>query len=105
MSFNVSPTGYFPNIVTDAVVSASTGIFIPYQDLESVDIDTKNDIRQLVYSFLEAVADEYLSLPAGSGSTQMSISRSATVPSDNVVRKVYSTIANLEFGELSVRDE
>lgn len=105
MAFNISPTGYFPNIDTAAVVSASTGIFIPYGDLESVDADSKNDIRQLVYSFLEAIADEYLTLPTGSGSTQITITRSSTVPSDNVVRKVYSISTNLEFGALEVTAE
>lgn len=105
MPFNVSPTGYFPNIVTNAVVSAATGIFIPYADLESVDVSTKDDIRQIVYSFMEAVADEYLSLPTGSGSNQISITRSSTVPSDNVVRKIYSTTVNLTFGDLTVASE
>jgi len=105
MSFNVSPTGYFPNIVTNAVVSAATGIFIPYTDLESVDSSTRNDIRQIVYSFMEAVADEYLSLPTGSGSTQIGITRTSTVPSDNVVRKIYSTTVNLQFGDLTVSPE
>jgi hypothetical protein len=105
MSFNVSPTGYFPNIITNAEVNSFTGVFIPYDDLESVSVDTSGDIRQLVYSFLEAVADEYLSLPTGSGSNQVTITRSSTVPSDTVIRKVYSTTVNLEFGDLSVVDE
>ena len=105
MSFNVSPTGYFPNIITNAEVSSFTGVFIPYDDLESVNAANSGDIRQLVYSFLEAVADEYLSLPTGSGSNQLQITRSSTVPSDNVVRKVYSTTVNLEFGALEVVDE
>lgn len=105
MAFNVSPTGYFPNIITNAEVSSFTGVFIPYDDLESVSAETSGDIRQLVYSFLEAVADEYLSLPTGSGSNQISITRSSTVPSDNVVRKIYTTTCNLEFGALTVVDE
>lgn len=105
MPFNVAPTGYFPNIVTNAVVSAATGIFIPYTDLESVDSSTRNDIRQIVYSFMEAVADEYLSLPTGSGSNQLSVTRTSTVPSDNVVRKIYSTTVNLTFGDLTVANE
>lgn len=105
MAFNVSPTGYFPNIVGNAEVAGFTGVFIPYDDLESVNASTSGDIRQLVYSFLEAVADEYLALPTGSGSNQLTITRSSTVPSDNVVRKVYSTTVNLEFGDLVVADE
>jgi hypothetical protein len=105
MSFNISPTGYFPNFIGNAEVGGLTGVFIPYSDLESVDASTSGDIRQLVYSFLEAVSDEYLSLPTGSGSNQLTITRSSTVPFDNVIRKVYSTTVNLEFGNLIVVDE
>jgi hypothetical protein len=105
MSFNISPTGYFPNIITNAEVNSFTGVFIPYDDLESVNVDTSGDIRQLVYSFLEAVADTYLSLPAGSGSNQLAITRSSTVPADNIIRKTYTSTVNLEFGNLVVTEE
>ena len=105
MSFNISPTGYFPNIVTNAEVGAFTGVFIPYDDLESFNAATSGDVRQLVYSFMEAVYDEYLGLPTGSGSNQLQITRSSSVPSDNILRKIYYTTVNLEFGELSVADE
>lgn len=100
MPFNISPTGYFPNIVP-----SSTGVFIPYTNLESYDATTSGDIRQLVYSFIESVADQYLSLPSSGLSNQMSITRSASVPSDNVVRKVYTVTMNLSFSGLAVQSE
>lgn len=109
MAFNPSPTGYFPNINVTGVIAGVTGVFIPYVDLESfnytVATASSGDIRQLIYSFNEAVADTYLDLASADRPTQISISRSATVPNDNIVRKVYTITANLDFGDLSVTSE
>ena len=109
MAFNPYPTGYFPNINVTGVISGVTGVFIPYADLESFNytVATANsgDIRQLVYSLIEPVADTYLALASADRPSQMTVARSASIPADNVVRKVYSITMNLNFGDLTVVPE
>lgn len=103
MPFNPAPSGYFPGINTGAVVSSVTGVFIPWSSLENFNASTSGDIRQLVYSFNEAVADEYLSLTAANRPSQMTISRNQTFNSATVVRKQFSTSVNLAFsGDLTM---
>lgn len=109
MAFNVAPTGYFANINVTGVIGGVTGVFIPYSDLESFDYTVatsgSGDIRELVYSINEAVADEWLSLSTANRSSQMTISRTSSVPEDNILRKVYTITLNLDFGNLDVTDE
>ena len=107
MAFNPSPTGYFPGIVTLASGAAAptSGVFFPYSGLESYNVSISGDVRQLIYSLNEAAADEWLSLATADRSSQMTYQRSATVPSDNIVRKVYTITMNLDFGDLSVTPE
>lgn len=109
MAFNPYPTGYFPNINVTGVIAGVTGVFIPYADLESFNYSvataSSGDIRQLVYSLIEPVADEYLSLATADKPTQMTVSRTASVPSDNVLRKTYTFTMNLSFSGLSVVPE
>ena len=107
MAFNPSPTGYYPGIVTLASGAAAptSGVFFPYSGLESYNVSTSGDVRQLIYSLNEAAADEWLSLATADRSAQMTIARTSTVPSDNVVRKIYTITMNLDFGNLSVSAE
>jgi len=110
MPFNPNPTGYFPNINTTGVLGGVTGVFIPYSDLESYDYAvatgvSSGDIRQLVYSVNEAVADVYLGLSTGDRPTQMTYSRSASVPSDALIRKTYTIVMNLNLPDTSVASE
>jgi hypothetical protein len=107
MAFNPSPTGYYPGIVTLASGASvpTSGVFFPYSGLESYNASTSGDVRQLVYSLIEPVADEYLSLATADKPTQMTVSRTATVPSDNVLRKTYTFTMNLSFSGLSVVPE
>lgn len=110
MAFDVNPSGYFYNkIVCDASLSggAASGIFINYDALESVSGVTGNafDIRELTYSFVERVADVYLNLPTGSGSNQLSITRSSTVPNDSTIRKSYTLTVSLDLPATTVKDE
>lgn len=95
MAFNPAPSGYFPGINTGAVVSSVTGVFIPWSSLENFNTSTSGDIRQLVYSFNNAVADEYLSLAAADKPDEMTIRLSQTVPSTGILRKTYTNILNL----------
>jgi hypothetical protein len=109
MSFNPYPTGYFPNINVTGVIGGVTGVFIPYSDLESFNytVATSNsgDIRQLVYSLIEPVADEYLSLATADKPTQMTVSRTALVPEDDILRKIYTLTLNLSYTGVAVADE
>ena len=109
MAFNYNPSGYFPGIVPYATVNGEPGVFIPYSDLESYDYDIavnhSGDIRQLVYSFNQAVADEYLSLNTADRFANMVISRTAAVPVDSVLRRIYTTTCNLDIGAVDVKDE
>jgi hypothetical protein len=107
MPFNPSPTGYFPGILNlgSGNIVNTSGVFIPYSDLESYSPSTSGDIRQLIYSFNEAVIDSYLELATADRPGQLTMSRSNTIPSDNIVRKTYSITVNLTFGDLSVVSE
>ena len=103
MPFNPAPSGYFPGINTGAVVSSVTGVFIPWSSLENFNASTSGDIRQLVYAFNEAVADEYLSLTSANRPSQMTISRNQTFNSATVIRKQFSTSVNLAYsGDLTM---
>jgi len=111
MAFDPDPINYFPNINTTGILDTggATGIFIPYEDLESYDYDVAvnhtGDIRQLVYSINEAVADIYFGLSTGDKPTQMTYSRSASVPSDALIRKTYTIVINLNLPDTSVANE
>ena len=97
MPFNPAPSGYFPGINTGAVVSSVTGVFIPWSSLENFNASTSGDIRQLVYAFNEAVADQYLSLTSANRPSQMTVSRNQTFNSSTVIRKQFSTSVNLAY--------
>jgi hypothetical protein len=107
MAFNPNPTGYFPGILNLASGNSvsTSGVFIPYSNLESYNAGTSGDIRQLLYSVNEAITDKYLTLATADRPSQITLSRSATVPDDNVVRKTYTMIINLGFSGLAVIDE
>lgn len=109
MAFDAAPSGYFSGINTAAVVGGATGVFIPYSDLESynstVAVSESGDIRELVYSIVEAYTDVYLGLSTSDRPANLTASRSSSVPSDGILRKIYTITANLEFGNLSVADE
>ena len=107
MAFNPSPTGYFPSIAILASGDAAptSGVFIGYSDLESYNVSTTGDIRQLIYSFVEAVTDEYLGLATADRPTQVSITRTSSVPSDDIIRKTYSITINLAVAGVTVASE
>ena len=107
MAFNPSPTGYFPSIAILASGDAApnSGVFIGYSDLESYNVSTTGDIRQLIYSFVEAVTDEYLGLATADRPTQVSITRTSSVPSDDIIRKTYSITVNLAVAGVTVASE
>jgi hypothetical protein len=109
MAFDPSPTGYFPNINVSGVISGVTGVFIPYSDLESYDItvatSASGDIRQLIYSFVEAVTDRMLSLNTSDRPNQVAITRTSVVPNDTTIRKNYGFTINVALGPTEVIPE
>ena len=109
MAFDPSPTGYFPNINVTGVINSVTGVFIPYEDLESYDYVVATgdgDIRQLIYSFVEAVTDRYLTIsPVTDRPGQVSISRTSTVPTDDTIRKTYGITINVILADTEVTPE
>jgi len=107
MAFNPSPTGYFNGIVTLAsgASTPSSGVFFPYSAFESYNASTSGDIRQLVYSFIENIYDEYDSLASADKPSKLSISRTSTVPEDNIIRNTYNLVINLGYSGLLVVNE
>ncbi len=109
MSFDPSPTGYFPNINVTGIINSVTGVFIPYSDLESFDYTVatseSGDIRQLIYSFVEGVSDRYLSLATTDRPSQVTLSRASIVPNDTTVRKTYTFTINVALGPTEVIPE
>jgi len=100
MAYDPHPSAYFPNCEV-----SSTGIYIPYEDLESYTVNTSGDIRQLAYSLLDAVATPYLALGINDRPDQMTINRSWQAVSDSVIRKNYTYSFNLSFSGVSVSEE
>jgi hypothetical protein len=107
MSFNPNPTGYFPgilNLMSGDTVSTS-GVFLPYSSLESYNPTTSGDIRQLIYSVVEAFSDTYSSLTVADRPTKLVITKTSSVPNDNTIRNSYVITANLTYGDLSIGNE
>jgi len=100
MSFNPDPSGYFPGINTGAIVGGATGVFIPYEDLENYDTSTSGDIRQLAYAFNEAIFETYNELPSSGRSVEMSLTRTQSFPSEDVLRKRFINTFNVSFSGL-----
>lgn len=107
MAFNPSPTGYFSGILNLASGNSvnTSGVFIPYDSLESYNVSTSGDIRQLAYSFINALTAEYNSLATVDKPTKMTISKSSFIPSENIIRNTYSVTFNLAYGTLTVDNE
>lgn len=107
MAFNPSPTGYFSgiaNLASGNSVSTS-GVFIPYDNLESYNVATSGDIRQLAYSFIEALSSQYSSLSTADRPTKMLVTKTSVVPNNNTIRNTYNITFNLVYDELSVDNE
>lgn len=100
MSYDPHPSAYFPNCDV-----SNTGIFIPYSNLESYNISTSGDVRQLAYSLLDAIANPYLELGINDRPDQMAINRTWQAVSDSVIRKIYTYSFNLSFSGVSVSQE
>lgn len=104
MPFNANPTGIFPGATL-----SSTGITIPFADLESYKQATSGDVREFIYSFLERVSDVVVSLPTtGVGNTRpnkITVVKSTNVINEDTLRKTFSIGIDLNIQSLDVVDE
>ena len=82
-----------------------SGVFIALTDLETYNSETTGDVRQLLYSFVEAYTDEHLSLAIADRPSQVTITRTQSVPEEDVIRKTYSITINLEIAGVTVAAE
>lgn len=107
MPFNPSPTGYFPGIqqLASGNMVSTSGVFLPYVDLEQYNATTSGDVRQLVYGVIETAFDTITALPTADKPSKFTITRTTTVPSDNVIRNTYTIVVNLAYGDLTVSAE
>ena len=107
MAFDPSPTGYFPSweIMSSGSTASSSGVFIAFSDLDTYDSATTGDVRSLLYGFIESYADEHLSLATADRPTQVTLTRTQSVPSEDTIRKTYSITINLAVAGVTVVDE
>jgi hypothetical protein len=107
MAFDPSPTGYFPSweIMSSGSIASSSGVFISFDDFDTYNSATTGDVRQLLYSFIEAYTDEHLSLVTADRPSQVTITRTSSVPSEDVLRKTFSITVNLLIEGVTVADE
>ena len=106
----------FANAVTDATISGSGGIFVPYANFLSFDASSNDDFREFVYSVLDASFVYYTDMnatlsPGGSGLTGLTMSRgvdSSNLLADNpTISKNFnvSTVLNVTGVEYNVAEE
>ena len=107
MAFDPSPTGYFSSweIMASGDMASSSGVFISFDDFDTYNSATTGDVRQLLYSFVEAYTDRHLTLVTADRPTQVTITRTSSVPAEDVIRKTYSITINLEVAGVTVADE
>lgn len=107
MAFDPSPTGYFPSweIMSAGDTASSSGVFISFSDFDTYNSATTGDVRSLLYSFVEAYADEHLSLATADRPSQVTITRTQSVPAEDILRKTYSITINLAIEGVSIVPE
>lgn len=100
MAFAPATSNYFANAVTTA------GVNIPFGDLPSIASQGEaDDIREVVYSILNQVADVYLSLdPATERTTSMTVNRSTSMVDSDTIRKTFTVSLLLDATDLTVVD-
>lgn len=99
MPFASGTTNYFPNVVT------STSLNIPFSDLDSIANSAEaTDIREVVYSILNKVADVYIPLVTADKTNTMSISRSTSMVDSDTIRKTFTVSMLLDANNITVVD-
>jgi hypothetical protein len=97
-----------PAVTTYFVGATATGgtVTFPLGTVEGVtDATTAADIRQVLYGIIEKFSDKYLADIAAdplNKSDNVTVTRTASVPDDNTLRKTYAITFNLDLPDLSV---
>ena len=107
MAFDPSPTGYFPSwtILASGDSVGQSGVFIGFTDFDTYNSATTGDVRQLLYSLIEAYTDQHLSLVTADRPSQVTITRTSSVPSEDILRKTFSITVNLLIEGVTVAEE
>ena len=101
-SFDSALATYF----TGATAAANGALTLPGGTVEGVtDATNGADIRQVLYGIIESFTDKYLAdiaLDPLNKSDNLTVTRTASVPNDNILRKTYTITFNLDLPDLSV---
>jgi len=111
MAFVSDASTYFSGyqvLASGAVIANTVGgdhVVIPASSLVSIAAGGgSSDVNEFLYSVLEGYADQNATVvAAGSGSTQVSVSRSSTIPNDTTIRRSYTVTVNLDFPDTTVK--
>ena len=99
MAFAPATSNYFANAVTTA------GVNIPFSNLPSIANQSEaDDIREVVYSILNQVADVYIPLGTTEKTTSMTINRSTSMVDADTIRKTFTVSLLLDVNDLTVVD-
>jgi hypothetical protein len=99
MAFAPATSNYFANADTTA------GVSIPFADLVSIADQTEaDDIREVVYSILNQVADVYIPLDSADKTTSMTVNRSTSMVDADTIRKTFTVSLLLDVNNLTVVD-
>ncbi len=106
-SGNLNPIAsrFFANAVilntagaSQSITGTGSGIFIPFSSLESYNVTTSGDIRELVYSMLDVVHNGMASLsglPNQPKPANFGVTRSLSLTSDTTAQKRYTVTIDL----------
>ncbi|NBO99276.1 MAG: hypothetical protein EBU90_03995 [Proteobacteria bacterium] len=110
MAYYADPVNLFPAYSTDT----NTAAIFPVETLPSCSGNVNNlqDIKEVLFSLLTVVDDDYASLPAYSSgvnvqtkATNFSISSTITNPSNGTVKKTFTVSFTANAPAVSVADE
>lgn len=107
MPFNSSPNVWFSGLTVD-----SSGVTFPYSSMDNLtqaDSDpTTGDMREIVFGFCEALADNMALTATADRPSQLSVTRTATVSTvsgQDILTKTYTIRVNLDIDDVSVVSE
>ena len=107
MAFNPAPSGWF-----SGVTSTGSGITFPFASLNSLTSGNANpvsgDVREVIFGFLEGIADAFTSATTANKPVNVVVSRStstSTTSGIDSIAKTYTIRVNLDIDSVSVTSE